>query len=133
MLVEVKVPVLSESVAEATLLSWHKKAGEHVDRDANLIDIETDKVVLELPAPATGVLAKIIKNDGATVVGGEIIATIKKLFILLQNSVEFHHHFVNDFLFQTAQPTHGATDTLDFKLGHTLKDLAGDLFPKGEQ
>lgn len=76
MLVEVKVPILSESVAEATLLSWHKKAGEHVDRDENLIDIETDKVVLELPAPATGVLAKIIKNDGATVVGGEIIATI---------------------------------------------------------
>ncbi|PTR05947.1 2-oxoglutarate dehydrogenase E2 component [Nitrosospira sp. Nsp5] len=76
MLVEVKVPVLSESVAEATLLSWHKKAGEHVDRDENLIDIETDKVVLELPAPATGVLARIIKDDGATVVGGEIIATI---------------------------------------------------------
>ncbi|KIO48576.1 2-oxoglutarate dehydrogenase complex dihydrolipoyllysine-residue succinyltransferase [Nitrosospira sp. NpAV] len=76
MLVEVKVPVLSESVAEATLLSWHKKTGEHVDRDENLIDIETDKVVLELPAPATGVLAKIIKDDGATVAGGEIIATI---------------------------------------------------------
>ena len=76
MLVEVKVPVLSESVAEATLLSWHKKAGEHVDRDENLIDIETDKVVLELPAPAAGVLAKIIKDNGATVAGGEIIATI---------------------------------------------------------
>ena len=76
MLVEVKVPMLSESVAEATLISWHKKEGERVDRDENLIDIETDKVVLELPAPATGVLAKIIKGDGATVAGGEIIATI---------------------------------------------------------
>ena len=76
MLVEVKVPALSESVAEATLLSWHKKEGEHVDRDENLIDIETDKVVLELPAPAAGVLAKIIKGDGTTVTGGEIIATI---------------------------------------------------------
>ena len=76
MLVEVKVPMLSESVAEATLISWHKKEGERVDRDENLIDIETDKVVLELPAPATGVLAKIIKGDGATVVGGEVIATI---------------------------------------------------------
>ncbi|MEO6824972.1 MAG: 2-oxoglutarate dehydrogenase complex dihydrolipoyllysine-residue succinyltransferase [Nitrosospira sp.] len=74
--VEVKVPMLSESVAEATLISWHKKEGERVDRDENLIDIETDKVVLELPAPATGVLAKIIKGDGATVAGGEIIATI---------------------------------------------------------
>lgn len=76
MLVEVKVPILSESVAEATLLSWHKKEGEHIDRDENLIDIETDKVVLELPAPATGILAKIVKDNGATVVGGEIIATI---------------------------------------------------------
>lgn len=62
MLVDVKVPVLSESVAEATLLSWHKKEGEQVDRDQNLIDVETDKVVLELPAPATGVLTKIIKG-----------------------------------------------------------------------
>lgn len=76
MLVDVKVPVLSESVAEATLLSWHKKEGEQVDRDQNLIDVETDKVVLELPAPATGVLTKIIKGDGATVAGGETIATI---------------------------------------------------------
>jgi 2-oxoglutarate dehydrogenase E2 component (dihydrolipoamide succinyltransferase) len=76
MLVEVKVPALSESVAEATLVSWHKKEGEHVDRNENLIDIETDKVILELPAPSSGVLAKIIKGDGETVAGGEIIATI---------------------------------------------------------
>ena len=76
MLVEIKVPLLSESVAEATLLSWKKKEGEHVDRDENLIDIETDKVVLELPSPATGVLAKIIKDDGATVTSGEVIASI---------------------------------------------------------
>ena len=54
MLIEVKVPQLSESVAEATLLAWHKKQGEAVKRDENLIDIETDKVVLELPAPCTG-------------------------------------------------------------------------------
>ncbi len=76
MLVEVKVPALSESVAEATLLSWHKREGEQVDRGENLIDIETDKVVLELPAPAAGILAKIIKDDGTTVTSGEIIATI---------------------------------------------------------
>lgn len=76
MLVEVKVPALSESVAEATLLSWHKREGEQVDRGENLIDIETDKVVLELPAPAAGMLAKIIKDDGTTVTSGEIIATI---------------------------------------------------------
>ncbi|GJL74032.1 2-oxoglutarate dehydrogenase complex dihydrolipoyllysine-residue succinyltransferase [Nitrosomonas sp.] len=76
MLVEVKVPMLSESVAEATLVSWHKKQGEHVERDENLVDVETDKVVLELPASHAGVLKKIVKGDGATVTGGEVIATI---------------------------------------------------------
>ncbi|MFC0253602.1 2-oxoglutarate dehydrogenase complex dihydrolipoyllysine-residue succinyltransferase [Massilia consociata] len=74
--IEVKVPQLSESVAEATLLSWHKKVGESVDRDENMIDIETDKVVLELPAPSAGVIVQLIKADGATVVSGETIAII---------------------------------------------------------
>ncbi len=76
MLIEVKVPQLSESVAEATLVSWHKKAGEMVSCDENLVDIETDKVVLETPAPAAGVLVKIIKADGSTVASKEIIAHI---------------------------------------------------------
>ncbi|MCP5264522.1 MAG: 2-oxoglutarate dehydrogenase complex dihydrolipoyllysine-residue succinyltransferase [Burkholderiaceae bacterium] len=75
-LIEVKVPQLSESVAEATLLQWHKKVGEAVARDENLIDIETDKVVLELPAPESGVLTQILKPDGSTVVADEVIATI---------------------------------------------------------
>lgn len=76
MLIEVKVPMLSESIAEATLVSWHKKQGDTVKRDENLIDVETDKVVLELPAPQDGVLKEIIKGDGATVTSGEVIATI---------------------------------------------------------
>jgi 2-oxoglutarate dehydrogenase E2 component (dihydrolipoamide succinyltransferase) len=76
MLVEVRVPQLSESVSEATLLTWHKKPGEFVKRDENLIDIETDKVVLELPAPDSGVLTSILKGDGGTVASNEIIATI---------------------------------------------------------
>jgi 2-oxoglutarate dehydrogenase E2 component (dihydrolipoamide succinyltransferase) len=76
MLVEVKVPQLSESVAEATLLSWHKKQGEAVRRDENLIDIETDKVVLELPSPADGVLVSVLKGEKGTVVAGEVIAKI---------------------------------------------------------
>jgi len=76
MLVEVKVPQLSESVSEATLLAWHKRQGEAVKRDENLIDIETDKVVLELPAPADGVLVSILKGDKGTVVAGEVIAKI---------------------------------------------------------
>ncbi len=76
MLIEVKVPQLSESVAEATLVSWHKKEGEAVARDENLIDIETDKVVLELPAPDSGVLVKIIKANGESVASGDVIAQI---------------------------------------------------------
>jgi 2-oxoglutarate dehydrogenase E2 component (dihydrolipoamide succinyltransferase) len=76
MIVEVKVPQLSESVSEATLLDWHKKEGEPVKRDENLIDIETDKVVLELPAPVDGVLVKIIKNARDSVGAGEVIAQI---------------------------------------------------------
>ena len=76
MIIEVKVPQLSESVAEATLLDWHKREGEPVKRDENLIDIETDKVVLELPAPADGVLVKILRNAKDAVGSGEVIAQI---------------------------------------------------------
>jgi 2-oxoglutarate dehydrogenase E2 component (dihydrolipoamide succinyltransferase) len=76
MILEVKVPQLSESVAEATLLDWHKKEGERVSRDENLIDIETDKVVLELPAPADGVLVKILKKARDSVGSGDVIAQI---------------------------------------------------------
>ena len=76
MIIDVKVPQLSESVAEATLVSWHKEVGAAVSRDENLIDIETDKVVLEMPAPASGVLVEIVKRNGDTVVAGEVIARI---------------------------------------------------------
>jgi 2-oxoglutarate dehydrogenase E2 component (dihydrolipoamide succinyltransferase) len=75
-IVEVKVPQLSESVAEATLLQWKKRPGEKVEIDEILIEIETDKVVLEVPAPSAGVLAQLIKNDGDTVVADEVIAKI---------------------------------------------------------
>src|SRR5690349_24862807 len=76
MRIEGKVPQLPESVAEATLVNWHKKAGEAVTRDENLIDIETDKVVLELPAPGDGVLAEITRPDGSTVMSNDVIAVI---------------------------------------------------------
>ncbi len=75
-IVEVKVPQLSESVAEATLLQWKKKAGEAVTADEILIEIETDKVVLECPAPASGVLVEIVQGDGATVAADQVIARI---------------------------------------------------------
>jgi 2-oxoglutarate dehydrogenase E2 component (dihydrolipoamide succinyltransferase) len=76
MQLEIKVPVLPESVAEATLLQWRKQPGEAVRRDENLIDVETDKVVLEVVAPADGVLTAIHKPDGATVHSGELLATL---------------------------------------------------------
>ncbi len=75
-IIEVKVPQLSESVSEATLLTWQKKVGEAVREGENLIDIETDKVVLELPAIKSGVLSRIMKADGAKVTSGEVIAQI---------------------------------------------------------
>ena len=75
-LIEVKVPQLSESVAEATLLQWKKKPGEAVEMDEILIEIETDKVVLEVPAPAAGVLAQVLKNDGDSCIAEEVIAKI---------------------------------------------------------
>ena len=75
-IVEVKVPQLSESVAEATMLQWKKKAGDAVAADEILIEIETDKVVLEVPAPSAGVLAEILVGDGGTVVADELIARI---------------------------------------------------------
>jgi 2-oxoglutarate dehydrogenase E2 component (dihydrolipoamide succinyltransferase) len=75
-IIEVKVPQLSESVAEATMLTWKKKAGDFVAVDEILIEIETDKVVLEVPAPSAGVLAEIIVGDGATVAAEQLIARI---------------------------------------------------------
>ncbi|MBK9361917.1 MAG: 2-oxoglutarate dehydrogenase complex dihydrolipoyllysine-residue succinyltransferase [Rubrivivax sp.] len=75
-IVEVKVPQLSESVAEATLLQWKKKPGDAVAMDEILIEIETDKVVLEVPAPAAGVMAQIVCDDGATVVSDQVIARL---------------------------------------------------------
>ena len=75
-IVEVKVPQLSESVAEATMLQWKKKPGEAVAVDEILIEIETDKVVLEVPAPSAGVLSEIVAGDGATVVADQLIAKI---------------------------------------------------------
>ena len=75
-IVDVKVPQLSESVAEATLLQWRKKPGEAVLIDEILVEIETDKVVLEVPAPAAGVMAQLVKNDGESCVGEEVIARI---------------------------------------------------------
>src|SRR5580692_2592161 len=78
MTIEVRVPQLPESVADATLVAWHKKPGDAVARDENLVDLETDKVVLEVPAPAAGVLKEIRIKDGTTVTGGQVLAVIEE-------------------------------------------------------
>ena len=76
MSIEVKVPNLPESVADATIATWHKKVGDHVTRDENIVDLETDKVVLEVPAPADGILESIAFETGATVRSGDLLASI---------------------------------------------------------
>jgi 2-oxoglutarate dehydrogenase E2 component (dihydrolipoamide succinyltransferase) len=73
---EIKVPVLPESVADATVATWHKQPGESIQRDENLVDLETDKVVLEVPSPVDGVLEKIVRNSGETVTSGELLGVI---------------------------------------------------------
>ena len=78
MAIEVKVPVLPESVSDATIASWHKKAGDAVKRDENLLDLETDKVVLEVPSPVDGVLKEIKFEAGATVTSQQVIAVIEE-------------------------------------------------------
>lgn len=78
MSIEIKVPPLPESVSDATLVAWHKNAGEAVARDENLVDLETDKVVLEVPAPATGTIAKILVENGTTVVAGDVLAILEE-------------------------------------------------------
>ena len=76
MSIEIRVPTLPESVADATLITWHKQVGDSIQKDDNLVDLETDKVVLEVPSPKAGVLSEIIVQDGSTVVGGDLLARI---------------------------------------------------------
>jgi 2-oxoglutarate dehydrogenase E2 component (dihydrolipoamide succinyltransferase) len=78
MSIEIKVPALPESVSDATLVAWHKKAGDPISRDENLVDLETDKVVLEVPAPASGRLTEIRIKDGATVAAGDVLAILEE-------------------------------------------------------
>jgi len=74
MSIEIRVPTLPESVADATLISWHKAPGDFIQKDENLVDLETDKVVLEVPAPESGILTEIIAQDGSTVTSGDLLA-----------------------------------------------------------
>src|SRR5579872_1569004 len=77
MSIEVKVPMLPESVADATISTWHKKAGDPVSRNENLMDLETDKVMLEVPSPADGILKEILKPSGEVVQANQVVAIIE--------------------------------------------------------
>ena len=88
MSIEIKVPPLPESVSDATLVAWHKSAGEAVSRDENLVDLETDKVVLEVPAPAAGIIAKIVVENGATVEAGDVLAILEEGEVAEEAAVE---------------------------------------------
>src|SRR5579862_4391400 len=78
MTTEIRVPQLPESVADATLVAWHKQPGDAIRRDENLADLETDKVVLEVPAPANGVVREIRVQSGAVVTSGQVLAVIEE-------------------------------------------------------
>lgn len=107
---EVKVPQLSESVTEATLLQWHKQEGDKVLLDENLVDIETDKVVLELPCPANGVLVSILKKDGSIVVAGEVIAKVDTEATASASSGEVQPANREMELFAPASPAEAASE-----------------------
>lgn len=85
---EIKVPVLPESVADATVAAWHKQPGDSIRRDENLVDLETDKVVLEIPSPVDGVISKIIRESGETVTSGELLGVIEEGAVATETATE---------------------------------------------
>ncbi|MCK5830949.1 MAG: 2-oxoglutarate dehydrogenase complex dihydrolipoyllysine-residue succinyltransferase [Methylococcales bacterium] len=98
---EILVPSLPESVSDATLATWHKKSGEFVNKNENLVDLETDKVVLEVPAPESGILSKILHQDGAIVVAGDVLAILE-----IQDTDEVPSVSTKDDQEETELPTH---------------------------
>lgn len=113
MSVEVKVPMLPESVADATVLTWHKKIGEQVTEDETLVDLETDKVVLEVPAPTSGVLQAIEKEEGSNVVADELIALIEAGAVATKTSEQS----------KTAEKVNGEATTADVSVAAIDTDL----------
>ena len=88
MSIEILVPHLPESVSDATLINWHKKVGDFINKNENLVDLETDKVVLEVTAPQTGILSQILKEDGAIVTSGELLAIIEGRSVITEDSID---------------------------------------------
>jgi len=96
MSIEVRVPNLPESVSDATVITWHKQAGDSVNKNESLVDLETDKVVLEVTAPESGVLSRILTADGAVVTGGELMAVIEAGVVKAQATTEMPEHKPSD-------------------------------------
>ncbi|HXP66619.1 MAG TPA: 2-oxoglutarate dehydrogenase complex dihydrolipoyllysine-residue succinyltransferase [Steroidobacteraceae bacterium] len=128
MTIEVRVPQLPESVADATLVSWHKKPGDRVARDENLVDLETDKVVLEVPAPAAGVLKEIKLADGTTVTSGQVLA------LLEESAAAVPGASAPAIMAAPSGATAAATDTVASKDPASSKDaVAGKLSPAAKR
>jgi 2-oxoglutarate dehydrogenase E2 component (dihydrolipoamide succinyltransferase) len=119
MTIEVRVPQLPESVADATLVSWHKKPGDAVARDENLVDLETDKVVLEVPAPTAGVLKEIKLSDGTTVTSGQLLAIIEEAAAAIPGAS------APAIMAAPSGATAAAKDTLAAKDAPAAKDMVG--------
>jgi 2-oxoglutarate dehydrogenase E2 component (dihydrolipoamide succinyltransferase) len=124
MTIEVRVPQLPESVADATLVSWHKKPGDSVVRDENLVDLETDKVVLEVPAPVTGVLKEIKLNDGTTVTSGQLLAVIDETAAAIPGASAPAIMAASSGATTTAQAAAAKPETLGGKLSPAAKRVA---------
>lgn len=111
MSIEIKVPVLPESVSDATLVSWHRKVGDQITRDENLVDLETDKVVLEVPAPASGVLKEIRVADGTTVTAGDVLAVLEEIEVASSGASKAAVEVVQKKVEQPALPLDAAAKT----------------------
>jgi 2-oxoglutarate dehydrogenase E2 component (dihydrolipoamide succinyltransferase) len=117
MTIEIKVPQLPESVSDATLVAWHRKVGENVSRDENLVDLETDKVVLEVPAPASGVLKSILIADGTTVAAGDVLA-------ILEEGEQDSSSAADTSAAQSVQPTSESPRAIDSDSGGSAHKLS---------
>ncbi len=137
MLIDIKVPALSESISEATLSTWHKQAGEFINQDENLIDLETDKVVLEIVAPEAGILTKIIKENGSAVTSGQVIAVIdteanasvtSTVSLVKPVSITSTDHVSTDARSSTIGEVREstATNTPDFHLSPAVRKIVAD-------
>jgi len=115
MSLEIRVPTLPESVADATLITWHKQVGEPIQKDENLVDLETDKVVLEVPAPESGILTEIIVPDGSTVMSNDLLAIINTEATLSTPS--------NNNQQEDSKPTQSAETTADIPLSPAVRRL----------